>query len=111
MIIDLPFGIGDLDAVFAVTDFLSNTEELLQDFHPEVSKFLVRRDFFSGPFLAEYNAQFDELIRSLIKRQLVQHYNFTPEELMVLTDVGFLKMIAPDLFNRSHYESKEGSLI
>ncbi len=107
-VIEMPFGLKDLESVFAVTDFLSNTEELLKDFQPEVSKFLVRKGFFTGRFLVQYNRAFDELITSLIKRQLIKHFDFTPEELMILTDTDFLKMIAEPLYDQENYKTKDG---
>lgn len=104
--IDMPFALNDIDQVFALTDFLGNTEELLKKFYPEVQKVLVKRDFFKGHFLIEYNKQFDDLIRSLIKRELVDHFpTWTPEDLMVLTDMDFLHLIAPDLFDQASYET------
>jgi len=108
VVIDMPFGLDELDGVFQVTDFLSNTEELLQDFYPDVAKFLVRKGFFHGPFLREYNKAFDDLIATLIKRQLTRHFNFTPEEMMILTDLSFLKLVAEPLFDQNNYKAKDG---
>lgn len=93
VVVDLPFGIEDLDKIFDVMEFLDNRDELVEEFTPEVKKYLVKKDFFKGPFRLEYERNFDELIRRLIKNQLVNHFNFTPEELLLITEVNFLKMI------------------
>lgn len=104
LVIDLPIGLDQLDAVFTVVDFLENTEELLKDFQPEVSKFLVRKGFFTGPFLREYNKAFDELIVSMVRKQINEHFNFNPEELLLLTDLNFLKLVAEPLFDQTNYQ-------
>lgn len=106
--IDMPFSIDDLDQLFTLSDFLSNTDELLKKFQPEVTKVLVKKSFFTGHFRNEYNRQFDDLIRSLIKSELVDHFpKWTPEELMALSDIELLKMIASPLFDQDNYLMKE----
>jgi hypothetical protein len=71
---------------------------------PEVKKYLVRRDFFKGAFRISYNQMFDELIVSLIKKQMMNHFqDFTPEDIMLLGDKTFLKLIAADLFQQETY--------
>jgi hypothetical protein len=106
--IDMPFGIDDLDKVFAVTDFLENKDELIAEFTPEVQKILVKKTFFTGHFKTKYNEMFDELITSLIRKQITKHFSFSPEEILILTDTGFLKMIAGDYFDQDNYNPKEG---
>lgn len=112
--IDMPFSIDDLDQLFTMTDFLSNTNELIKKFEPEVSKVLVKKGFFTGHFRNEYNRQFDELIRSLIKSELMDHFpSWNPEDLMALSDIDLLKMVASPLFEQENYinEAKKQSLI
>lgn len=107
--IEMPFGIDDLDKVFAVTDFLDNKNELIKEFQPEVQKILVKKTFFTGHFRTKYNEMFDELITSLIRKQISKHFSFSPEEILLLTDTGFLKMIAGAYFDQDNYQSKEGN--
>lgn len=110
MTIDLPFGISDLDKVFRVTDLLDNNKtELIDEFRPEVAKFLVREGFFKGPFKREYDRAFDEMIIRLIRNQLVKHFpDFSPEEIVLLTDADFLHMITADFyFNPDNYRVDE----
>lgn len=110
LIINFPIGLDDLSKVFEVSEFLENKEELAEDFKPEVQKYLIKKDFFTGPFRREYDNAFEDLIVSLIKRQLVQHFNYTPEELMLLTDKNFLKLITEDYyFKPETYITKEGN--
>jgi hypothetical protein len=107
--LDLPFGISDLDKVFSVVDLLDNREVLINEFKPEVSKYIVKDGFFKGVFRRRYQQEFDNLIVSLIRRQLIQHFpSFTPEEIVLLTDVDFLKMITSDFyFEPKNYEPNE----
>lgn len=107
--LDLPFGLSDLDKVFLVTDLLDNRAELLEKFKPEVSKFLVKEGFFNGPFRRKYREMFDELVVSLIRREIVNHFpSFTPEEIVLLSDLDFLKMITGDYyFLQDNYLPKE----
>lgn len=103
--IDIPFSLSDIDQVFAMTDFLSNTDELIEKFKPEVTKILVKKNFFHGHFLTEYNRQFDALIRTLIKRELTDHFQtWTPEDLLLLTDLDLLHVVAPKLFDQASYK-------
>lgn len=111
-VIDFPFGIEDLEKIFEVSDLLENKETLVEEFRPEVQKYLVKDDFFHGIYRAEYKRAFNDLIISLIKRQFIKHFpHYTPEELLILTDLDFLKMITNDFyFKESTYKiSKEGN--
>lgn len=104
LVIDLPFSVQDIDQVFAMNDLLSNTTELIEKFKPQVQKLIVKKDFFHGPFKREYEKQFDQLIVSLIKQELVEHFpSWTPEDIVVLTDLSFIKMIAEPLFEQKNY--------
>jgi hypothetical protein len=107
--ITFPFGLEDLDPVFAVTDLLDNKDELIKEFIPEVSKILVKKNFFTGHFRTKYNEMFDDLITSLIRKQITSHLRLSPEQILLLTETGFLKMIAPTLFEPDSYLSKEGT--
>ena len=101
--IDMPFSIDDLEKLFSVTDFLDNKEELIKEFQPEVNKILVKKSFFTGHFRTKYNEMFDELITSLIRKQISNHFNFSPEDLLILTDTSFLKAIAGEYFDQDMY--------
>lgn len=103
--IELPFGIDDLDKIFVLSEFLDNKDELLKEFQPEVQKFLVKKDFFTGPFRREYQRHFDELIVKLIKQQITKHFNFSPEEVLLLTDTDFLKLLTGNVyFDQENYK-------
>jgi hypothetical protein len=108
VIINMPGGLDDLEKVFAVMDFLDNKDELIKEFKPAVAKYLVKDGFFKGPFRRSYEKAFDELIVSLIKSEITKHFStFTPEEILLLCDKDFLKIITNDYyFNKSNY-SKE----
>lgn len=108
--IDVPFGLSDLDKIFKVSDLLENRETLINEFKPEVTKFLVKKEFFKGPFLREYNKQFNHLVQTLIRKQFVKHFpDFSPEEIVLLSDIEFLKMITSDFyFDQTNYMPKEG---
>jgi len=104
IVVEMPFSFQDIDQVFAMNDLLSNTNELLEKFKPEVQKYLVKKDFFHGPAKREYEYHWDQLIVSLIKQELVSHFPaWTPEDIVVLTDLPFLKMIAEPLFEQKNY--------
>ncbi len=101
----MPGGLSDYDKIFQVVDLLENKLELINEFKPEVAKYLVKDSFFRGPFKRKYNDMFDDLIVSLIKRQITQHFpNFTPEEILLLSDKDFLKMVTNDFyFDKNNY--------
>lgn len=112
-VINMPFGLDDLEKVFEVSELLENKEELITQFKPEVSKYLVKKPFFKGRALKEYERQFDELIAHIIKREIIKHHpQWTPEEILLLTDVGLLKLLCSDYyFDQSNYtNTKEGML-
>lgn len=110
-VIEMPGGLHDLDKIFEISEFLENKKELITQFKPEVSKFLVKKDFFTGPFRMTYNKAFDELIAKLIKTEITNHFpSYDPEEILLLTDISFLKLIAEDMFVQDNYkDSKEES--
>lgn len=110
LIIDFPFGVEDLSKLFDVVDLLENRKELIEEFKPEVQKFLVKKTFFTGPFRQKYEEMFDELIASLIKKQIIKHFDFSPEEVILLSDVTLLKMLTENYyFNTENYISTEGN--
>lgn len=111
IVVNFPFGLSELDKIFEVTDFLQNREALIKEFQPEVSKYLVKDEFFKGVARRRYQEMFDELIISLIRQQLVKHFpSYTPEEIILLTDVDFLKIVTDDFyFDKSNY-SKERNI-
>lgn len=107
--LDLPFGLSDIEKVFKISELLDNKEELVQDFLPEVSKYLVKNDFFHGPYRHQYNKMFNELIIQLIRKQIIKHFpNFSPEDVVILTDEEFLRMITTDYyFNPEVYKNAQ----
>lgn len=108
LVVDMPFGLSDISIVFDVVDFLSNKEELIEIFRPEASKLIVKKDFFPAPFKKAYLAAFEDLIISLIRKELMKHFNLNGEELLIITEPQFLKMlIGDDFFNPENYLSKE----
>lgn len=111
-VIDMPFGLEELDKVFEVSELLDNKEELLKEFQPEISKFLVKKDFFTGKYKRAYQNAFDDLVVSLIRRQIIKHYpSYNPQEIILLTDKSFLKLITNDYyFNTENYLPKDGNL-
>lgn len=103
-VIEMPGGLQDLDKLFDLMGLLENKETLIQDFKPEVDKYLVNKQFFKGPFRIKYNQMFDELITRLIKSQVTQHFTtWSPEEILLLTDTEILKLLAEELFNPDSY--------
>ena len=103
--ITMPFGIDDLDQLFILSELLDNKEELVKDFKPEIQKFLVKSDFFSGHTKRLYNEAFDELVLSLIKKQIIKHFPaFTPEEILLLIDKDLISVITNNYyFNQDIY--------
>lgn len=105
MKIEMPFGLEDLDKVFAMAELLSNTEELLKEFYPDVKQMLVREGFFSGHSKHLYDREFDALIVRLVKKQVISHHSdWSPEDILLLTDIEFLKLIAEELFDSTNYK-------
>ncbi len=108
--IDMIVGFEDLDKVFTVLEFLDNREELITEFRPEVQKLMVKKTFFTGPFKRTYQDAFDDLIVKLIRSQVVQHFDYSPEEVLILTDKQFLKMATEGFyFEQDNYLTKDGT--
>ena len=106
IVMEMPFAIKDLEKVFEISEFLENKKELAKIFKPDVEKYLVRSDFFKGTFKIVYKKAFDELISKLIKTQVTNHFtSWTPEEILILCDKDFLKIIASDLFDPNYYKN------
>ncbi len=104
-VIDFPFSFEDIDKVFQISEFLENKNELAESFKTEVSKLLVKKDFFKGAFRIKYNQAFDELISRLIKKEVTNHFpSWNPEEVLTLCETDFLKIIASDLFDPEFYK-------
>lgn len=100
----------DLNELFEVIELLDNTEELLKDFYPDIQQMLVRKDFFQGHFLVEYQRNFNERIVGLIKRTIINHKpNWSPEKVLTLCDPELLFIVAPELFKLENY-SQGGKL-
>jgi hypothetical protein len=108
MVVEAAVGFDDLDKLFQVLDLLDNQDELIKQFRPELLKLIVNKQFFKGHFQKAYLDAFDERVVKLIKTEVVGHFpDFTPEDVLTICDVSFLKMMAPDLFDQDKY-TKEG---
>lgn len=105
-VIEMGFAFDEIEPIFILSDFLENKKELVNEFKPEVQKFFVKDSFFKGPFKAEYNKQFNNLIVSLIKRQVIKHFrNFTPEQIELLCNKEVIGLITSDyFFNKTLYK-------
>lgn len=103
--IDMPFGLDDLEKVFSVVELIEDPD-FISTIAPEVKQFIVKEGFLSSPHIRRhYNAMWDEAVTRQIKRQLIQHLNLTPEEVLLVCDASFLKMIAPALYEKESYAS------
>ncbi len=104
-VIEFAIGFDDIEQVLELSELLSNTAELIEKFEPTVSRYLVKKGFFKGRALIEYNKQFDELIKTLIKKEIMSHFpSWTPEDILSLTeDTEFLRMLGQDLFDQEKY--------
>lgn len=96
----------DLNELFELIELLDNTESLLKEFYPDVQHMMVRKDFFSGHFLMEYQRNFNDKIQSLIKRTVINHKpGWNPEKVLTLCDLELLLIIAPELFKTENYSA------
>jgi hypothetical protein len=103
-VINMPFSLEEIGPVLDVSEFLmSNLDELTADFSPKVLELLGKKDKFQPPYRIAFNNAVDDLIVGLIQEKVKDHFNVTPEQLLLLTEVQFLKMIVPDLFNSENY--------
>ena len=85
---------NSVDKVFDVMNFLSNKEELASKFTPDVNRFLENEGYFSDTsFKKEYRDAFKDFVLSLIKDEIVDHFDYTPEEILVLTDMDFIDLL------------------
>jgi len=108
------FDFADIDSttmnkVFDVMDMLSNHEELLEKFKPSVLNFLSNEAVFSNTsYKKMYDDAFSDYVIMLIKREIVDHFDYTPEEIMILTEKDFVDIITEGyFFNRDNYKVKE----
>jgi len=90
-----------MERVFQVIDFLANKKQLMMKFSPEVIHFLDKNDNITE-IASDY--EFNDLIIGLIKNELVDHFNFNPEEIMILTEFDFLDLVTDGyFFDKNNY--------
>jgi hypothetical protein len=101
--IDMPFGLEDIEKVFAVAELVEDPD-FITAISPEVKKFILKEGFLTSPHMRRhYLAMWDEAVTRQIKKQLIAHLNLTPEEVLLVCDPSFLKMIAPALYEKENY--------
>lgn len=95
-----------MDKVFDLMNFLSNRDELIVKFTPDVEKFLENEEIFSNTaYKRSYDEAFTDFISGLIRDEVVDHFNFTPEETVLLTDSDFLDLLTEGyFFNKDNYK-------
>lgn len=95
-----------VDKVFDVMNFLSNQEELISKFTPDVEVFLENEKLFKNTvFKKTYDGVFEEFILGLIKKEIVDHFNFTPEDIMILTDRDLINLLTDGyFFDKENYK-------
>lgn len=99
----MPLGFDDIEKVFSLIELI-NDPDFITEIAPNVKDFVVRENFFTNPHLRmEYMSFWDEVVARQVKRQIIKHLDLTPEEIMLVCDVTFLKSIAPALFNKENY--------
>lgn len=95
----MPFAIEDLDKVFEICEFLENREALTEKFMPEVIKYLERAKYFpAGVMSKAYHAAFGDLITGLIRREVTQHFNYDPEQILLLTQPDVIDLLSDGYF-------------
>jgi hypothetical protein len=104
--IEFPFCLSELDKLFEVSDFLDNRDELVAKFTPAVTNYLSYRERLKpGLQQQAHKLAFPDFIITLIKRELLDHFNLTPEEVLLLTDRELL-----DMLTESHFFKEENYL-
>lgn len=99
------------EKIFDVMDLLSNRKELIKKFTPLVLKFLENEDVFNNTtYKNDYDLAFIDFVVGLIKDELVSHFDFTPEEILILTESDFIDLITEGFyFNKNNYKgAKDG---
>lgn len=107
-VIDFPFALEDLNEVFEVSDFLDNREALIQKFQPEVIKYLERAKYFPAGVMSKvYHAAFEDLITTLIRKEITEHFNYDPEKILLLTQPDVIALLSDGYyFDVSNYTKK-----
>lgn len=101
--IDMPCGLDDLEKVFSVVDLVEDPD-FIREIAPEVRKFIIKEGFFTSGYMKQrYHAMWDEAVTRQVKSQLIKHLNLTPEEVLLVCDPSFLKIVAPALYEKDNY--------
>ena len=104
-----PMTSGEMEKVFDLMNFLSNNKELVNKFKPDVEKFLEREHLFKETaFRRDFELAFEDFVSSLIRNEVIDHFNFSPEDVAILTTKDFLDMITEGYyFNPKNYRGVE----
>lgn len=106
-VISFPFGLDDLNEVFEIMNLLDNNrDELIAKFKPAVTKYLERAKYFPpGIMRLEHKRAFPDLIISLIRKEVEDHFNFNPEQILMLTQKDIIDMLTEGYyFDERNYE-------
>ena len=89
-----------IDKVFSVMDLLDNRDELIEKFTPKVKEYLTKdvNTLVKSPFKVPYDEKFTAFIQGLIRDEIVDHYNYTPEEILILTEKGLLDLLTEGFY-------------
>lgn len=89
-----------IDKVFEVMTFFSdNSEEIINKNTGNVLEFLSNKADFDGTsFKSSYNVAFREFVMSFLRDEVVEHFNYTPEEIAIIMDEDFIDIITEGKF-------------
>ncbi len=103
--IDFNFALSDLDKFFQVVELLEDRDGLTDKFRPQVLNYLNKAKYFKpGIGQKAHKDAFPNMILSLIRREIMESLDLSPEDILLVTDKSFVDMLTDGyFFNENNY--------
>lgn len=78
---------------------MDNREALVEKFRPQVVSYLERAKYFpAGVMSMTYRAAFQDMIVSLIRKEVTDHFNYDPEKILLLTQPDLIDLLSDGFY-------------
>lgn len=99
-----------IEKIFEVMNFFSeNSDAIIDKNRSQVLEYINRKeDFQNTAYRKTYESAFTTLVMQFLRNEVVEHFNYTPEEIEIIMDKDFIDIITDGIFfNINNYITED----
>lgn len=99
MLVEFPFSPKELDLLFDISNFLDEREALVKKLKPQVDNYIAKRVTLKPGVQQSLHKQgFPDYILTLLKHELIDHFNLNPEQALIFSEFSLIDMLTDGFF-------------